>query len=95
MRDHGHNFASKRLELTDKCLCHNFNGLFILVATTPDIKAMGKGATPPPTRSCKIESRIRTNPPFFLSKNTIAHIMTMMLTTIAIIPVAKKLGMIV
>jgi len=62
-RDHGHNFASKRNGLPERCARHQVNGLFILVPTTPPMIPISGGKMPPPTRSIKIDSRIRTNPP--------------------------------
>jgi len=66
IKDHGHNVARKRRELTERCARHQVNGAFILVPATPAMIPTTADAKPPPTRNRMIESRIRTRPPFFL-----------------------------
>jgi hypothetical protein len=53
------------------------------------------GGEPPPTRKSKTDRKSRTTPPYFLSMNKTAHIVTKAPTITARIPDTKKLGIIV
>src|SRR5208282_5955498 len=63
MRDHGHNFASKRLTLARRCERHQNSGLSILAAAIEAVIRSVIGPNPPPTRRRMMESRIRTTAP--------------------------------
>src|SRR5208283_1709969 len=65
MRDHGHNFASKRLTLARRCERHQNSGLSILAAAIEAVIRSAIGPNPPPTRRRMMESRIRTTAPYF------------------------------
>jgi len=65
MNDHGHDLARMCRTLTGRCVRHQVNGLFILVATTPAMIARSMGAMPPPNKSSTIDSKIKIRLPYF------------------------------
>jgi hypothetical protein len=65
-KDHSHNFPRKRRKPTERCARHHDNGALILVPAAPTMIPSIGGPKPPPTRSMRIDRRIRTKPPFFL-----------------------------
>ena len=94
MRAHGHNLTRTFFKRLGRWERHHDNGLFIWVAVRLAIIPKNADPKPPPTSNRIIESSSRTRAPYFLSMNTLAHIMIIKPTIIAQTPVIKKLGII-
>ena len=85
-------FDSEFLKLTETCSFHQAKSEFILVAAKVIMKPIIGGPKPPPTRSNRTESINRIKLPYFLSINPITHIIRIIETIIARIPVIRRLG---